>query len=139
LADRQARTRYPDSRALMLDENGFVTETTTANIVLYNRAAGLVGPPGEKILPGISLAVLLELAEQLGIAAVEREVVPADVLKADEVFLTSTSPCVLAVVRCNGQTIGNGVPGEIHARFIAAWSDLVGLDIVRQAEQFSMR
>ena len=37
LADRQARKRYPGSRALMLDEVGFITEATTANIVLYQQ------------------------------------------------------------------------------------------------------
>lgn len=139
LADKQARARYPDSRALMLDENGFVTETTSSNIVLYRNGAGLVMPPREKVLPGISLAVLLELAEQLGIEYVERDFVPVDVVAADEVFLTSTSPCVLPVVRINGQEIGRTVPGEIYRRFISTWSDLVGIDIARQAEQFAGR
>ena len=45
LADRQARFRYPGSRALMLDEDGFVIEATTANIVLYEADRGLVTPP----------------------------------------------------------------------------------------------
>ncbi|HEV3138249.1 MAG TPA: aminotransferase class IV [Pirellulales bacterium] len=139
LADKQARTRYPDSRALMLDENGFVTETTSSNIVLYRNGAGLVMPPREKVLPGISLAVLLELAEQLAIEYVERDLTTADVAAADEVFLTSTSPCVLPVVRINGQEIGRAVPGEIYRRFISTWSDLVGIDIARQAERFAVR
>ncbi|MBI3836408.1 MAG: aminotransferase class IV [Planctomycetia bacterium] len=139
LADRQARRRYPDSRALMLDENGFITETTTSNIVLYERGTGLVMPPREKVLPGISLGVLIELAEQLGIEYVERDLTPTDVAKADEALLTSTSPCVLPVVRFNGQEIGDGVPGKIYQRFMSAWSDLVGVDIARQAERFSAR
>ena len=58
LADREARARYPDSRALTLDDDGFVTETTSANLVIYKEKRGLVTPPAEKILPGISLAVL---------------------------------------------------------------------------------
>ncbi len=139
LADKQARTRFPDSRALMLDDNGFVTETTSSNLVLYQHGTGLVMPPREKVLPGISLAVLLELAEQLGIEYVERDLMPADVAKADEAFLTSTSPCVLPVVRLNGQEIGEAVPGKIYRRFLSAWSGLVGVDIPRQAERFAKR
>jgi branched-chain amino acid aminotransferase len=139
LADKQARTRYPDSRALMLDDNGFVTETTSSNIVLYRRGVGLVMPPREKVLPGISLAVVVELAGQLGIEYVERDLMPADVAAADEVFLTSTSPCVLPVVRINGQEIGDAVPGEVYRRFISGWSDSVGVDILRQAERFANR
>jgi branched-chain amino acid aminotransferase len=139
LADKQARTRYPESRALMLDDNGFVTETTSSNIVLYRRGVGLVMPPREKVLPGISLAVVVELAGQLGIEYVERDLMPADVAAADEVFLTSTSPCVLPVVRINGQEIGDAVPGEVYRRFISGWSDSVGVDILRQAERFANR
>ena len=57
LADRQADARYPGSRALMLDVDGFVTETTTSNIVLFEKERGLVMPPRRKILPGITLSV----------------------------------------------------------------------------------
>ena len=67
LADRQARMRIAGSRALMTDEEGFVTEATTANIVLCDELGGLLIPPIEKILPGISLGVLTGLAEELGV------------------------------------------------------------------------
>ena len=139
LADKEAATRYPNSRALMLDENGFVTETTTANIVLYEHGTGLVMPPRQKILPGISLAALLELAEQLEIECVERDLTPAEVANADEAFLTSTSPCMLPVARFNGQAIGEAVPGKIYQRLLSAWGELVGVDIAGQAARFSVR
>ena len=71
LADRQARRRDPASRALLVEEDGFVTETTTANVVGYRHDAGLLTPPHDKILPGISLAVLLELAAKLRVRHVE--------------------------------------------------------------------
>ena len=139
LADRQARFRYPGSRALMLDQDGFVVETTTANIVLYETDRGLVTPPAHKILPGISMAVLEDLAEDLDIACSHRDLTPADVLGAAEVFLTSTSPCLLPVVELNGEPIGQGKPGPMAARFLKAWSGLVGLDIVEQARRFAVR
>ncbi len=72
LADRQALARHPGSRALMLDRDGYVTETTTANIVIHDKNAGLLTPPRHKILPGISMAVLLELATAEGIESGER-------------------------------------------------------------------
>lgn len=67
LADREARRREPGARALLLDHEGFVTEASTANLVAYFRGAGLVSPPKERILPGISVATLAELAGQVGI------------------------------------------------------------------------
>jgi len=139
LADRQAHTRYPDSRALMTDGDGFITEATTANIVLYKEKEGLVMPPTEKILPGISLGVLVELADQLEINFGQRDLTPSDVAAASEAFLTSTSPCMLPVVRFNGQPIGKGVPGKMYARFLLAWNELAGLDIAKQAERFASR
>lgn len=139
LADRQAAERHPGSRALLLDHQGCVVEATTANVVLYRNDAGLAVPPADKILPGISLAVLLELAEELEVDFDHRDLKPADVAIADEVFLTSTSPCMVPVVNFNGRQIGSGRPGAMFARFISAWSDLVGLDVVEQAQRFAMR
>ena len=139
LADRQARRRDPASRALLVDEDGFVTETTTANVVGFRRDVGLVTPPHEKILPGISLKVLLELAAKLGVSHVERDMTPADLALCDEVFLTATSSCILAVSRVNGKSIGDGTPGPMFARFLSAWSELVGVDIAGQAVEFAAR
>ena len=139
LADRQARLRIPGSRALMTDEDGFVTEATTANIVLCEEQGGLVMPPIEKILPGISLGVLTSLAEKLGIPCTQRDLTVADCLAASEIFLTSTSPCMLPVLKINGQPIGSGAPGKMFARFRSAWNELVGLDIVEQARRFRSR
>ena len=139
LADRQARSRYPGSRALMRDEQGFVTETTTANIVLVEGGSRLVTPPRHKILPGISLAALGDLAGKLGVALEERDLRPEDLLSADEVFMTATSNCLLPVVQLNGQPIASGKPGAMYRRLLAAWGSEVGLDIAAQAAQFSQR
>jgi branched-subunit amino acid aminotransferase/4-amino-4-deoxychorismate lyase len=139
LADRAARRRHPGSRALLLDRQGYVVETTTANVVLFREDSGLVLPPSSKILPGISLAVLLELAEEWDIHTLERDLKPADVAGADEVYLTSTSPCMVPVVQLDGKPIGAGRPGPMFARFMSAWSDLVGLDIVGQVQRFGKR
>lgn len=139
LADRHARARYDGARALMLDPQGFVTEATTANVLVYRSGEGLSTPPRTKVLPGISLAVLADLAKQESIVLTERDITTAEVAAADEVLLTSTSPCVLPVVRFNGKPIAAGEPGPIHERLLAAWSRLVGLDIRNQARRFLVR
>jgi branched-subunit amino acid aminotransferase/4-amino-4-deoxychorismate lyase len=139
LADRAARRMFPGNRALILDQAGFVVEATTANIILFREPEGLLLPPSEKTLPGISQAVLLEIAGELGVACQHRDLLPADVAGADEVFLTSTSPCMIPVVRLNGQPIGSGRPGSAFAAFMAAWSKRVGIDIVAQAQRLAQR
>lgn len=139
LADRAARRIDPAARALMLDGGGGVTEASTANVVAHFPNEGLVSPPREKILPGISVAVMGELAKQLGVPFSYRDLTVGELARADELFLTSTSPCVLPVTRLNGQPIGDGRPGELLGRLLAAWSELVGVDIVAQARKFSVR
>jgi len=139
LADRRANGVEEGARALLLDEQGYVSETSTANIVVFKRSEGLISPPPEKILPGISLRVIFELAAQLGVPVVQRDLLPADLAGADEVFLGGTSLCMLPVTRLDGRPIGDGRPGEMFRRLLAAWSELVGVDIIAQAVRFSRR
>jgi branched-chain amino acid aminotransferase len=136
LADRAARAIEPGARALMVDGDGFATESSTANLLVYWRDEGLVSPPREKILPGVTVATIEKLAGDLGISFSRRSLSVADVARAEEALLCSTSPCVWAVTRVNGQPIGTGQPGEMVARLQRAWSEMVGLDIVAQALRF---
>jgi len=139
LADRRAEEAEPGARALLLDSQGLVTEASTANIMIFTAADGLLTPPRGKVLQGISMAQVHELARKLGIPAAQRELTPDDVARADEVLLTSTPMCLLPVTRFNGRPIGEGIPGRVFGRLLAAWSDLVGIDIMAQAETFAHR
>ncbi len=139
LADRRAQALDPEARAVLLDRNGFISESSTANVVAYFQREGLVSPPREKILPGISIAVLAELAEGLRIPFVYRDLAPQELRSADELFLSSTSPCVLPVVAADGRAIGRGVPGEVFHQLIGAWSKMVKVDIMAQAVRFASR
>jgi branched-subunit amino acid aminotransferase/4-amino-4-deoxychorismate lyase len=62
-----------------------------------------------------------------------------DFRSADEAMLTSTSVCLLPIVECDGKPIGDGQPGPMYRRLLAAWSDLVGVDVADQARRFSTR
>jgi len=139
LADRQARAIDPQARALMLDAQGFVAEASTANLLIYRAGDGLISPPAAKILRGISLSAAVELARRLGIPTHQRDLTAADVASADEALLTSTSVCVLPAVRLSGRPIASGRPGAIFLRLLEAWSEMVGIDIVAQAERFADR
>lgn len=133
LADQLADRKWPGSRAILLDQDGFVTEVSTANVILYRQDAGFVSPSLDKILPGVSLGVMSRLAGDLGLPFRHADLRLTDVATADEVLLCSTSPCVWSATRINGQPIGAGRPGPIWKRLIRAWSELVGVDIVGQA------
>lgn len=139
LADREAQQREPGARALLLDQDDFIAEASTASVILFRKSEGFLSPPREKILPGVSVGVLEELARQLGIAFLHRDLTVDDVYSADEVLLCSTSPCLLPVVSVDGRPIGSGTAGEVFQQVVAAWSRLVGLDIAEQANRFAKR
>lgn len=139
LADQEARQRQPGARAVLVDTDGRVTEASTANLLIYRQDEGLVSPPRERILPGVSVNWLEALAGELGIPFVHRELWPSDLATADEMLLCSTSPCVWPVTQLDGKPIGNGRRGPISRQLLAAWSQAVGVDIEAQASRFRER
>jgi len=139
LADRQAVAARPGARAILLDEDGFVAEATTANVLIHRAGEGLVSPPKEHVLFGVSLGVVQELATRLDVPFTTRRLTVEEFRSADEVMLTSTSVCLLPIVECDGQPTGTGQPGPIYRRLLTAWSELVRVDIAAQARQCASR
>jgi branched-chain amino acid aminotransferase len=133
LADREALLVDPEAVALLLDAHGNVTETNAANVFIVDKGT-LASPTTVNTLPGVSRAMVIELAGQLEIPFSERDLQVHDVLHADEAFLTSTPYCMMPVTRINGVPIGAGNPGSMFQRVLRAWSDAVGLDIAAQME-----
>ncbi len=133
LAIREAQRREPGGVPVLLDPEGHITETPTANLVLLNGDGRLVAPPGDEVLPGVSLGMLRELAAELGFAWREQPLIADDVYAADEVMLTSTPFCVLPAVGVDEHTIGSGSPGPVYRQLLDAWSRRVGVDIAAQA------
>ena len=80
--------------------------------------------------------VINDLAPALGLNVIKKNIEPFDVYEADEVFVTSTPFCILPAVKLNRLSIGDGKPGKITKKLIKAWSDLVGVDIVKQIKSW---
>lgn len=137
LADQQARRRDPQARGLLLDQEGFVGEGSTANIAIVDARGNIATPLYSKVLPGVSMAVIEELSPRIGVGFAQRDLALAEVYEASEVWLTSTSICALPVVAVDDRPIANGRPGPLHGRLLAAWGDMVGVDIIGQAKRMA--
>jgi branched-chain amino acid aminotransferase len=85
-------------------------------------------------LAGISRQTVLELATTIGVPTKETRLLPYDIYNADEAFFTSTPYCMMPATKFNGLTIADGQVGPITKQLLSAWSDLVGMDIVAQAQ-----
>jgi len=136
LAELEASDIDPDAYPVLLDLEGNITEHVGSNFFIVTN--GTIRTPTDRdILAGISRRTVLELAAQLGIPAIEEDLQPYDAYTADEAFLTTTGYCILPVGRIDNRPIGSRAPGEITNRLLAAWSELVGLDIVDQALRYA--
>ena len=128
-----------DNWALLLDTDGFVTEGTGSNFFMVKNNV-IFTPEYRNILRGISMnTVINDLAPSLGLKVIKKNIEPFDVYEADEVFLTSTPFCILPAVKLNGLNIGNGRSGEITKKLLKTWSDLVGVDIIKQIKSWDVK
>lgn len=132
LADQEAQRTDPGARAVLLDEDGHLTETSSGNFFIV-RGKTLLTPAPEKVLAGISQQVVRELTEELGLEYRTTDLTVYDALHADEVLVSSTPWCLLPITSLNGETIGNGQPGPVFQQLISAWSSRISLDIIQQA------
>jgi len=121
--------------ALLLDPDGFITEGTGDNFFIVKNGQ-IITPEGRNILRGISRDYIFELAEELNIPCIEKNIEPYDVYDADEAFMTATPFCLLPTVSLNGIKIGSGKMGEVSKKLLTQWSSNVGVDIEGQIREY---
>ena len=97
----------------------------------------LYTPEPRNILRGISRQYIFDLAKELGISCVEKNLELYDVVTADEAFMTGTPFCLLPVTKINGMQIKDGQRGEITNSLLSKWSESVGLNIENQIKEFN--
>jgi branched-chain amino acid aminotransferase len=131
LAEQEVRRVEAGALALLLDEDDCVTETSAANFVLVKDGA-LIASPIERVLDGVSLGVVAELAASLGVPMVHRSIPLQECYEADEAILTCTSYCLAGVRALNGQAYV--WPGPMMLSLTEAWSAAVGVDIHTQVK-----
>jgi len=134
MAKVEAGLRDPEAFSLLLDTDGFVTEGTGANFFIASQGV-LYTATTRNILEGISRRQVIELARELDIPVVERDLTLYDVYSADEAFWTTSSYCMLPCSRVNHMPMKQ-TPGPLFNRIIAAWSESVGVDIIGQAKKY---
>ncbi|AOY00482.1 D-amino acid aminotransferase [Jeongeupia sp. USM3] len=98
----------------VLLRDGLLIEGSASNIFVVRDGVLLAPPPSHLMLTGITYDLVLELAAKHGLPHQVREVSEAELRSADEVWLTSSSKEVLAIVTLDGRPVGNGVPGPIY-------------------------
>ena len=112
---------------LLLDSAGRILEGTGTNF--WAVRDGVVYTAGDGVLEGITREILLQLIAGLGIPLRLEAVGAADVATLDEAALSGSSRALLPVVRIAGQTVGDGRPGPITRRVLAAYNAFVAENV----------
>ncbi len=134
LAELEVTDIDPEAFAILLDRDSNLTEGTFNSVFLVSDGI-LRTPKDDSILQSISRETVLELADRLGTPASEELLQPYDLYTADEAFFTFTGPGILPMTKADHRQVGDGAPGPITKQLLAAWSEMVGLDIVDQASR----
>ncbi|MCA1684692.1 MAG: aminotransferase class IV [Planctomycetia bacterium] len=112
--------------AVMVGDDGLVTEATHSS-VLWVRGGRVEGTPdGPGILPGTTRGLLTRLAAEIGLTFRESRVTLGEMVAAEEVMLLGTTIEVLPVVGVDGRAVSGGTPGPVARRLQRAFREAVG-------------
>jgi len=134
IAAFEAQDVDPEAQPLMLDVNGYVTESQGSNF-MFVQDGRICMPHRSGALVGESMTTVVELAERLDIPVDEGFYTPYDVYNADEAFLTAGTFCMLPVGSIDRRPLNRSAPGPVTKRILGAWSEMVGVDIVAQIRE----
>jgi D-alanine transaminase len=114
LAKNQAAAAGADEAVFV--DGGVVSECSSSNFYAVIDGTLVTHPVGPKVLPGITRAVLLECAQELGIAVEERPGSIDECRRAEELFISSTTREVSWVGAWDDRTVGSAGCGELTRR-----------------------
>src|SRR5580698_3540478 len=87
---------------VLLNERGEVSECTSANIFAATGREVVTPPLASGCLPGVSRELLLGEIQVPGVSVIEKTLLPADLERADQVFITSTTRDLMPVSYIEG-------------------------------------
>lgn len=120
--------------ALMLNNQGHLTECTTSNFFFVSEGRVLTPSLDCGILAGITRVRVLELAEENGILVEEGEWPPEILEKAEEAFITGTVKKVMPVSHLDGHPVGDGMPGPVTRRLMRLYETMLDQEIKKAAQ-----
>jgi len=107
----------------ILFRDGILTEASASNVFIVKGGVILSPAKTNLILPGITYDVIAEIAQAAGLPLEYRQISEAEVRAADEIWVTSSSKEVLAIVTLDGKPVAGGKPGPLFRRVHALYQE----------------
>jgi branched-chain amino acid aminotransferase len=111
--------------AIMLNEQGYVAETSTENIFIVKNGIVSTPHPSQGVLRGITRDSVVAVTKDLGYQVEERPITIHELYNADEVFVSGTAAEIVPIVKITGRTIGEGKPGPIFGKIFAGFRQMI--------------
>ncbi|KAI3927819.1 hypothetical protein MKW98_023420 [Papaver atlanticum] len=109
--------------AIMLDKDGYVSETNATNIFLVKKG-NVLTPHADYCLPGITRATVMELVVKENLVLQEGRISLSEFHTADEVWTTGTMGELTPVIMIDGRVVGNGKVGPITRQVQNAYKNM---------------
>ena len=101
------------SHEAILSRDGYVTEGAASNVFIVLDNTVRTPPKSNRLLPGITRDLVVELIGKSGDPCLEVPVAEKELLQADEIWITSSTLGIAPVVRLDGRPVGDGKPGPV--------------------------
>lgn len=107
----------------ILIRNGMLSEGTASNVFIVKD--GVLSTPltGHKLLSGITRDLVIEIAKNNAILVEERDIKAAELLDADEIWMTSSTREIAPVIQLNGEVVGSGKAGDMWKRVVDKYQE----------------
>ena len=107
----------------ILIRDGNITEGAASNTFIVIDGVIKTPPKDQKLLPGITRDLIVELAKTHAMPIEETTISEEEFLAADEIWLTSSTKEILPVTKINDQQVGDGKPGAIWRDMFQKYQD----------------
>jgi branched-chain amino acid aminotransferase len=112
--------------ALVLDNNGHISEGSAMNIFMVRDGVLVTPPVTDNILEGITRKSVMELARsELGLEVVERSIDRTEVFISEEMFMTGTAAQIVAITKVDHRPISSGVMGPVTTKLRMLYEDVL--------------
>ncbi len=112
--------------ALVLNENGHVSEASAANVFMVRKGVVYTPPVNANVLEGIVRRSIIELMrKELGLKVIEREIDRTEIYICDELFLCGTGVQIAAITQIEHRPIGDGAMGTVTKQVRDLFFDVV--------------
>jgi len=121
LLRQEAKDRDAVEAILICD--GLAMEGAASNLFIVENGRIITPPKGERLLPGITRDLVLELAAEADIPYRETSITAEQLDRADEIWLTSSTREIMPVTLLDDRTIGQGKPGPLWVKMTQLFHD----------------